>query len=117
MLLALYSPGLGVPFLLLAGRALVLRRCADVTSPAGAAQLPSPCGRDRHGWQNRPCLPGAGWPKCGRPAALARWLLAADIGATLLANVLAGLSYGPLGAVVAAWPGLRPTGRPGRSGS
>ena len=60
MLLALYSPGLGVPFLLLAGRALVLRRCADVTSPAGAAQLPSPCGRDRRGWQNRPCLPGGG---------------------------------------------------------
>ncbi len=37
---------------------------------------------------------------------IARWLLAAGIGATLLANVLAGLSWGPLGAVVAAWPAL-----------
>lgn len=43
----------------------------------------------------------------GVPApALARWLLAAGIGATLFANVLAGLSYGALGAVVAAWPAL-----------
>jgi hypothetical protein len=37
---------------------------------------------------------------------IARWLLAAGIGATLFANVLAGLSWGPLGAAVAAWPAL-----------
>jgi hypothetical protein len=37
---------------------------------------------------------------------LARWLLAAGIGATLFANVLAGAAYGPLGAAVAAWPAL-----------
>lgn len=37
---------------------------------------------------------------------IARWLLAAGIGATLFANVAAGLSWGPLGAVVAAWPAL-----------
>lgn len=35
---------------------------------------------------------------------LARWLLAAGIAATLFANVYSGLSYGPLGAAVAAWP-------------
>jgi Protein of unknown function (DUF2637) len=35
---------------------------------------------------------------------LARWLLGAGIGATLAANVAAGIAYGPLGAVVAAWP-------------
>jgi Protein of unknown function (DUF2637) len=35
---------------------------------------------------------------------MARWLLAAGIGATVAANVLAGVSYGPLGAIVAAWP-------------
>jgi hypothetical protein len=35
---------------------------------------------------------------------LARWLLAAGIGATLFANVWAGLPSGPLGAAVAAWP-------------
>jgi hypothetical protein len=35
---------------------------------------------------------------------LARWLLGAGIGATLAANVAAGLHYGPVGAVVAAWP-------------
>ena len=41
----------------------------------------------------------------GVPApALARWLLAAGIGATLFANVLAGARSGPLGAAVAAWP-------------
>jgi hypothetical protein len=41
----------------------------------------------------------------GAPApALARWLLAAGIGATLAANVAAGLHFGPVGAVVAAWP-------------
>lgn len=39
-----------------------------------------------------------------KPPALALWLLAAGIGATLAANVLAGVSAGPLGAVVAAWP-------------
>ena len=39
-----------------------------------------------------------------RAPGLARWLLAAGIGATLAANVAAGLHYGPVGAVVAAWP-------------
>src|SRR5260370_5140894 len=38
--------------------------------------------------------------------AIARWLLAAGIGATLFANVLAGLSWGVLGAVIASWPAL-----------
>ena len=37
---------------------------------------------------------------------LARWLLAAGIGATLAANVAAGLRFGPVGAIVAAWPAL-----------
>jgi Protein of unknown function (DUF2637) len=37
---------------------------------------------------------------------LAWWLLAAGIGATLAANVLAGVPSGWLGAVVAAWPAL-----------
>jgi hypothetical protein len=37
---------------------------------------------------------------------LARWLLAVGIAATLAANVAAGLAFGPLGAVVAAWPAL-----------
>lgn len=41
-----------------------------------------------------------------RPPRLARVLLACGIGATLFANVLAGLAYGPLGAAVAAWPAL-----------
>jgi hypothetical protein len=41
-----------------------------------------------------------------RPPVIARWLLAAGIGATLFANVAAGLSWGLLGAVVAAWPAL-----------
>lgn len=41
-----------------------------------------------------------------RAPVIARWLLAGGIGATLFANILAGLSYGPLGAVVAAWPAL-----------
>lgn len=41
-----------------------------------------------------------------RAPALARWLLAAGIGATLFANVLAGLSWGVLGAVIASWPAL-----------
>ena len=35
---------------------------------------------------------------------LARWLLALGIAATLTANMAQGWSYGPLGAVVAAWP-------------
>jgi hypothetical protein len=35
---------------------------------------------------------------------LARWLLGVGIVATLAANVDAGIAYGPLGAVVAAWP-------------
>jgi len=37
---------------------------------------------------------------------LARVLLGAGIGATLAVNILAGVSYGPLGAVVSAWPAL-----------
>ena len=41
-----------------------------------------------------------------KPPPLARWLLAAGIGATLFANVLAGAAYGLLGAAVAAWPAL-----------
>jgi hypothetical protein len=39
-----------------------------------------------------------------RAPGLARWLLAAGIGATLAANVAAGLHFGPIGAIVAAWP-------------
>ena len=35
---------------------------------------------------------------------MARLLLGAGIGATVAANILAGVSYGPLGAIVAAWP-------------
>ena len=35
---------------------------------------------------------------------LAWWMLAAGIGATLAANVLAGVASGALGAVIAAWP-------------
>jgi hypothetical protein len=41
-----------------------------------------------------------------RAPGLARWLLACGIGATLAANVAAGLHFGPVGAVVAAWPAL-----------
>ncbi len=41
-----------------------------------------------------------------KPPALALWLLGAGIAATLAANVLAGVGYGVLGAVVAAWPAL-----------
>ena len=37
---------------------------------------------------------------------LARWLLAVGIGATLAANVAAGVRFGLVGAVVAAWPAL-----------
>src|SRR5260221_7695413 len=35
---------------------------------------------------------------------LARWLLGAGIAATLAANIAAGLAFGPVGALVAAWP-------------
>ncbi len=35
---------------------------------------------------------------------LARWLLGVGIAATLAANIAAGLAYGPVGALVAAWP-------------
>jgi hypothetical protein len=38
--------------------------------------------------------------------ALSRWLLGAGIAATLAVNVLAGVSAGMLGAIVAAWPAL-----------
>jgi hypothetical protein len=41
-----------------------------------------------------------------RAPALARWLLAVGIGATLVANVAAGIRFGMMGAVVAAWPAL-----------
>jgi Protein of unknown function (DUF2637) len=41
-----------------------------------------------------------------RAPALARWLLAVGIGATLVANVAAGIHFGVMGAVVAAWPAL-----------
>jgi hypothetical protein len=37
---------------------------------------------------------------------LARMMLAAGIAVTLVANVLAGVAFGVLGAVVAAWPAL-----------
>jgi len=40
------------------------------------------------------------------PPPLARWLLAAGIGATLAANIAAGVASGLLGAMVAAWPAL-----------
>ncbi|MFZ0079955.1 MAG: DUF2637 domain-containing protein [Trebonia sp.] len=40
------------------------------------------------------------------PPRLARWMLAARIGATLVANVASGLWFGPVGALVAAWPAL-----------
>src|SRR5262249_57417275 len=38
--------------------------------------------------------------------ALARWLLGLGIAATLAANVAHGLSHGPVGAAVAAWPAV-----------
>lgn len=41
-----------------------------------------------------------------RVPALALWLLALGIVATLAANVMHGLSHGPVGAVIAAWPAL-----------
>jgi len=37
---------------------------------------------------------------------LALWLLSAGIAATLVINVLAGVAFGPLGAIVSAWPAL-----------
>jgi len=37
---------------------------------------------------------------------LARWMLGAGIVATLAANIAAGLHFGPVGAIVAAWPAL-----------
>jgi hypothetical protein len=39
-------------------------------------------------------------------AALARWLLALGIVATLAANMAQGWSHGPVGAVIAAWPAV-----------
>jgi len=41
-----------------------------------------------------------------RAPKLARWLLAVGIGATLAANVAAGIRFGVTGAIVAAWPAL-----------
>jgi Protein of unknown function (DUF2637) len=41
-----------------------------------------------------------------RVPALARWLLALGIAATLAANVAHGLGHGPIGATVAAWPAV-----------
>ena len=38
--------------------------------------------------------------------ALVRWLLALGIVATLAANVAHGLGHGPIGTMVAAWPGV-----------
>ena len=38
--------------------------------------------------------------------ALARWLLAFGIVATLAANMAQGWSHGPVGAVIAAWPAV-----------
>ena len=38
--------------------------------------------------------------------ALAWWMLSAGIAATLAANMLAGITAGPLGAIVATWPAL-----------
>jgi hypothetical protein len=44
------------------------------------------------------------------PPRLARWMLVARIGATLAANVASGLRFGPVGALVAAWPALAVVG-------
>lgn len=41
-----------------------------------------------------------------RPPALARWLLAAGVLATVSANVAHGLAHGPVGAVISGWPAL-----------
>jgi Protein of unknown function (DUF2637) len=43
--------------------------------------------------------------------ALARWLLALGIVATLAANMAQGWSHGPVGAVIAAWPAVSLVGR------
>jgi Protein of unknown function (DUF2637) len=43
--------------------------------------------------------------------ALARWLLALGIVATLAANMAQGWSHGPVGAVVAAWPAVSLVGK------
>ena len=43
--------------------------------------------------------------------ALARWLLALGIAATLAANMAQGWSHGPVGAVIAAWPAVSLVGR------
>jgi Protein of unknown function (DUF2637) len=43
--------------------------------------------------------------------ALARWLLALGIVATLAANIAQGWSHGPVGAVIAAWPAVILVGR------
>jgi hypothetical protein len=37
---------------------------------------------------------------------LARWLVGLGIAATLTANMAQGWAHGPVGAVVAAWPGF-----------
>ena len=42
--------------------------------------------------------------------ALARWLLALGIIATLAANMAQGRSHGPVGAVIAAWPAVSMVG-------
>ena len=45
--------------------------------------------------------------RSGRQApALARWMLGLGVGATVAANVAYGLGYGPLGAVISAWPAV-----------
>ncbi len=41
-----------------------------------------------------------------QPPALARWMLAVGVGGTVGANVLYGTHYGPVGALLSAWPGL-----------
>ena len=43
--------------------------------------------------------------------ALARWLLALGIVATLAANMAQGWSHGPVGAVIAAWPAVSLVGK------
>jgi len=39
-----------------------------------------------------------------KPPAMAVWLLSTGIAATLAVNVLAGVKFGPLGALISAWP-------------
>ncbi len=50
-----------------------------------------------------------------RVPALALWLLALGIVATLAANVMHGLGHGPIGAAVAAWPAGEPDAMPASS--